>query len=217
MKTKRILVLALTILMLTALAIPALAITAEEAAETGSKMYITTQSSDTVSIRCSPGAKYESVVKAPYGAQVYAYEKIKNGADETWVHVEYYDKNGNHFSGYISERYLTYDKPGYREDDKTSDSNNNNNNNSSNNTVEVDSSMFSGFSKVGETCTVKPSRSGSFVNMRWAPSTSMPVVARYYEGDELYVIAENRSWCQVYDEESGVCGFMYKSLTSRGQ
>lgn len=216
MKAKRILILVLTVLMLAALAVPAFA-AETEAQETGDKMYITTKSSDTVSIRCSPGAKYESVVKAPYGAQVYAYEKIKNGADETWVHVEYYDKNGNHFSGYISERYLTYDKPGYREDDKTSDSNNNNNNNSSNNTVEVDSSMFSGFSKVGETCTVKPSRSGSFVNMRWAPSTSMPVVARYYEGDELYVIAENRSWCQVYDEESGVCGFMYKSLTSRGQ
>ena len=211
MKAKRILVLVLTVLMLAALALPAFA-AETEAQETGDKMYITTESSDTVSIRCSPGAKYESVVKVPYGAQVYTYEKIKNGADETWVQVEYYDKNGNHYSGYISERYLTYYKPGYREDTSTSG-----NKNTSTNTVEVDSNMFSGFSKVGETCTVKPSRSGSFVNMRWAPSTSMPVVARYYEGDELYVIAENRTWCQVYDEEAGVCGFMYKSLTSRGQ
>ena len=79
------------------------------------------------------------------------------------------------------------------------------------------SSMFKGFNKVGETFTVKPSKSGSYVNMRWAPSMSMPVITRYYDGAELYVLAENRTWCQVYDEETGVCGFMYKSLTSRGQ
>ena len=212
MKTKRILVLALTILMLTALAIPALAITAEEAAETGSKMYITTQSSDTVSMRSSPGAKYDSVFKVPYGAQVYVYESIVNGADEKWYRIHYYDQNGKCFNGYMNERYLTYDQPKDREDEKPSGKDN-----SSDNTVTVDTSMFKGFNKVGETCTVKPSKSGSYVNMRWAPSMSMPVITRYYDGAELYVLAENRTWCQVYDEETGVCGFMYKSMTSRGQ
>lgn len=212
MKTKRILVLALTILMLTALAIPALAITAEEAAETGSKMYITTQSSDTVSMRSSPGAKYDSVFKVPYGAQVYVYESIVNGADEKWYRIHYYDQNGKCFNGYMNERYLTYDQPKDREDEKPSGKDN-----SSDNTVTVDTGMFKGFNKVGETCTVKPSKSGSYVNMRWAPSMSMPVITRYYDGAELYVLAENRTWCQVYDEETGVCGFMYKSLTSRGQ
>lgn len=212
MKTKRILVLALTILMLTALAIPALAITAEEAAETGSKMYITTQSSDTVSMRSSPGAKYDSVFKVPYGAQVYVYESIVNGADEKWYRIHYYDQNGKCFNGYMNERYLTYDQPKGREDKKPSGKDN-----SSDNTVTVDTGMFKGFNKVGETCTVKPSKSGSYVNMRWAPSMSMPVITRYYDGAELYVLAENRTWCQVYDEETGVCGFMYKSMTSRGQ
>ena len=212
MKTKRILVLALTILMLTALAIPALAITAEEAAETGSKMYITTQSSDTVSMRSSPGAKYDSVFKVPYGAQVYVYESIVNGADEKWYRIHYYDQNGKCFNGYMNERYLTYDQPKDREDEKQSDKDN-----SSDNTVTVDTGMFKGFNKVGETCTVKPSKSGGYVNMRWAPSMSMPVITRYYDGAELYVLAENRTWCQVYDEETGVCGFMYKSMTSRGQ
>lgn len=212
MKTKRILVLALTILMLTALAIPALAITAEEAAETGSKMYITTQSSDTVSMRSSPGAKYDSVFKVPYGAQVYVYESIVNGADEKWYRIHYYDQNGKCFNGYMNERYLTYDQPKDREDEKPSGKDN-----SSDNTVTVDTGMFKGFNKVGETCTVKPNKSGSYVNMRWAPSMSMPVITRYYDGAELYVLAENRTWCQVYDEETGVCGFMYKSMTSRGQ
>ena len=94
MKAKRILGLVLTVLMLTAWALPAFAVTAEEAAETGSKMYITTQSSDTVSMRASPGAKYDSVFKVPYGAQVYVYESIVNGADEKWYRVHYYDQNG---------------------------------------------------------------------------------------------------------------------------
>ena len=213
MKTKRILVLALTILMLTALAIPALAITAEEAAETGSKMYITTQSSDTVSMRASPGAKYDSVFKVPYGAQVYVYESIVNGADEKWYRVHYYDQNGKCFNGYMNERYLTYNPPKDRNDDSKTDSNGT----ASDNTATVDTSMFKGFNKVGETCEVKPSKSGSYVNVRWAPSMSMPVITRYYDGAELYVLAENRTWCQVYDEETGVCGFMYKSMTSRGQ
>lgn len=57
MKAKRILGLVLTVLMLTAWALPAFAVTAEEAAETGSKMYITTQSSDTVSCSSQPGCE----------------------------------------------------------------------------------------------------------------------------------------------------------------
>ena len=195
MKAKRILGLVLTVLMLTAWALPAFAVTAEEAAETGSKMYITTQSSDTVSMRASPGAKYDSVFKVPYGAQVYVYESIVNGADEKWYRVHYYDQNGKCFNGYMNERYLTYNPPKDRNDDSKTDSNGT----ASDNTATADTSMFKGFNKVGETCTVKP------------------VITRYYDGAELYVLAENRTWCQVYDEETGVCGFMYKSLTSRGQ
>lgn len=150
MKAKRILGLVLTVLMLTAWALPAFAVTAEEAAETGSKMYITTQSSDTVSMRASPGAKYDSVFKVPYGAQVYVYESIVNGADEKWYRVHYYDQNGKCFNGYMNERYLTYNPPKDREDEKPSGKDN-----SSDNTVTVDTGMFKGFNKVGETCTVK--------------------------------------------------------------
>ena len=111
MKAKRILGLVLTVLMLTAWALPAFAVTAEEAAETGDKMYITTKNSDKVNLRASPGARYDSVFKVPYGAQVYVYESIVNGADEKWYRIHYYNQNGKCFNGYMNERYLTYNPP----------------------------------------------------------------------------------------------------------
>ena len=35
------------------------------------------------------------------------------------------------------------------------------------------------------------------------------------KGDTLLVLAETRSWCQVYDEEQGVCGFMMRNFLSQ--
>ena len=171
----------------------------------GETMYIKTSSGESVRMRCSPGAGYETVTKVPYGAAVTAYERIENGAGEMWVHVNYW-ANNQKYDGYICLRYLSYSKPGGRQSDGSSSSDGDG----------ISSNVFSGFNEVGETCYVIPSTPGNFVNLRWAPSKSAPVMTRYYEGQELYVLAENRYWCQVYDEATGNCGFMSKTLTSRG-
>lgn len=55
---------------------------------------------------------------------------------------------------------------------------------------------------------VTPSKSGSFVNMRWAPSDSAEICAQYYNGAALLVIAENGTWSQVLDLDAMRCGFM---------
>ena len=209
MKAKKIFALLLILLMAVVLPMAAFA--------DGEIMYIKTKSGEGVRMRCSPGTIYDTVTKVPYGAQVTTAERIENGAGETWVHVGYdgYDDNAQpkHYDGYICLRYLSYTQPGHSGGSGGSGSGSS----SSDDDQNMSASVFNGFYAVGETCTVIPSTPGNFVNMRWAPTMSMPVMARYYGGQELYVIAENRYWCQVYDEEAGLCGFMYKSLTSRGQ
>ena len=62
------------------------------------------------------------------------------------------------------------------------------------------------------TATVKPSNPSGYVNMRWAPSKSTAVQQIYYAGETLQVIADNGTWCQVYDTSRNICGFMMKQF-----
>lgn len=62
---------------------------------------------------------------------------------------------------------------------------------------------------------VHPSKVGSFVNLRWAPSMSAAVMDVRYEGDVLRVIAKNGTWAQVYDDTTGQCGFMMLSFLEK--
>ena len=70
----------------------------------------------------------------------------------------------------------------------------------------------SGFTPAYYTATVKPSNPSGYVNMRWAPSKSTSVHEVYYAGDMLQVIADNGTWCQVYDTSRNICGFMMKQF-----
>ena len=58
----------------------------------------------------------------------------------------------------------------------------------------------------------RPSTPSGYVNMRWAPSKSTAVHEVYYSGDTLQVIADNGTWCQVYDASRNICGFMMKQF-----
>lgn len=48
----------------------------------------------------------------------------------------------------------------------------------------------------------------NFVNMRSAPNTNSTVVNVYYYGYRLRVVAQLGDWCQVYDEATGLSGYM---------
>ena len=71
---------------------------------------------------------------------------------------------------------------------------------------------YKGFTPAYYTATVKPSNPSGYVNMRWAPSKSTSVHEVYYAGDMLQVIADNGTWCQVYDTSRNICGFMMKQF-----
>ena len=59
---------------------------------------------------------------------------------------------------------------------------------------------------------MRPSNPSGYVNMRWAPSKSTSVHEVYYAGETLQVIADNGTWCQVYDTSRNICGFMMKQF-----
>ena len=71
---------------------------------------------------------------------------------------------------------------------------------------------FKGFASTYYTASVRPSTPSGYVNMRWAPSKSTAVQQIYYAGETLQVIADNGTWCQVYDTSRNICGFMMKQF-----
>lgn len=156
--------------------------------------YVKTASGGNVRLRSGPGTDYDIITHVKHGQKVEVYEE-KGG----WTHV-YVNKN----EGWISSQYLSSTKPVAS--------------NSTNPDVYTDTistAIFNGFKTVGAYTEVKPTTPGNFVNMRWAPNRATPVIAKYYAGQSLYVVAENSGWYQVYDPQTGDAGFMLKSLTYR--
>lgn len=65
------------------------------------------------------------------------------------------------------------------------------------------------------TVIVRPTRASGWVNMRWAPSKDVEVLATYRNGARLTVIAETQSWYQVVDPDTEATGYMMKTYTTR--
>lgn len=160
-------------------------------------MYVKTSSGNNVRMRNGPGTEYDIIDRVPYGAVVETYSQMENPAGESWTEVGYHGA-----TGWIMSRYLTSRKPTSNSDSSSSGSGDEG----------MTSNIFNNFKDVNVTADIKPSTNGNFVNMRWAPSKSSPVQARYYEGQQVYVMKANKSWCQVYDEANNRCGFILRSL-----
>lgn len=161
-------------------------------------MYVKTSSGNNVRMRSGPGTEYDIIDRVPYGAVVETYSQMENPAGESWTEVGYHGA-----TGWIMSRYLTSRKP---------TSNTGSTSGSSSGSDDMTANIFNNFQDVNVMADIKPSTTGNFVNMRWAPSKSAPVQARYYEGQQVYVLRANRSWCQVYDEANNRCGFIMRSL-----
>lgn len=156
--------------------------------------YVKTSSGGNVRVRSGPGTDYDIVTHASHGSKVDTYETVGG-----WTHV-----STGRYSGWISSQYLSSTKPVAS-----------NSTNPSNYTDTLATSIYNGFKTVGQYTTVKPTTPGNFVNMRWAPTRSTPVVSKYYANQSLYIVAENSGWYQVIDPQTNHAGFVLKSLTNR--
>ena len=133
----------------------------------------------------------------PYGAKVEVLDFLES---DYWAQVSY---NGR--TGYVMTRYLVPNPPPAKKP-----SNNSGGGSSSNkSTAGLD---FSSFVDAQYNATIRPSAPGGFVNLRWAPSKSMTIRERMYDGQTLEVLAQDKTWAQVRLPDTGRVGFVMRSF-----
>ena len=156
--------------------------------------YIKTQSGSYVNVRSGRGTDYEKIGKLVHGDHIDVVN-IKNG----WAKFNF----GAYGYGYVSANFITKNKPAQVVDKNVSTS--------SSGSFDLVKS-YANFENVSYTAVVQPSISSNSINMRWAPSTNAPIMGLRRAGCVLRVIADNGTWCQVVDDETGECGFMMKKF-----
>ena len=155
--------------------------------------YVDTANKKSLNMRSDCTMGDNIIASIPYRAEVTVYEFL---AGVAWARVEY-----NGLMGFVMTRYLSGTRPA------SGGSGGSGGGSSSSTAI-----SYKGFTPAYYTATVKPSNPSGYVNMRWAPSKSTSVHEVYYAGDMLQVIADNGTWCQVYDTSRNICGFMMKQF-----
>ena len=185
--TKRFLSVLCAALLLALAVIPA-------AAMADSTAYVKTQSGCALRIRSSATTDEDNIIgKIPYGTRVTVKEKLGE-----WSRVSV-KLSGKTVTGYVFNRYLSSKKPATATTTTTNES------------TDTSSTSYSGFKKVSSySVVVRPSTTGGFVNLRWAPSKTAPVMDKLHDGDRLTVIAQNGTWAQVMDTENGEVGYIMR-------
>ena len=185
--TRRILSMLCAALLLALAVIPA-------AAMADSTAYVKTQSCCALRIRSSATTDADNVIgKIPYGTAVTVKEKLGE-----WSRISV-KLNGSTVTGYVFNRYLSSKKPATSTTTTTNQS------------TDTSSTSYSGFKQVASyTVVVRPSTTGGFVNLRWAPSKTAPVMDKLHDGDTLTVIAQNATWAQVMNTANGEVGYIMR-------
>ncbi len=157
-------------------------------ASASTTMYVYTSNGKSLNLRDYPSTDGNVIATIPFGAKV----TVDTGfVGSSWSSVQY-----KGYSGYCMSRYLTDNKPSPGPTP----------------TAAPSSTMYDHFKDCYYTASVRPSSPGGFVHLRWAPSKQQPIRTDYYNGSELLVIAQDGTWCQVYDTSTNVAGFMMASF-----
>lgn len=191
---KRVISLALVLLMLATVMPLALA------ANMTWRAYVSTSNGGPLNLRAAPTKDGQAIASIPYGAEVTIKGDYNDG---TWIDIYY--KN---WEGFVMRRYLSYDQPGPKPTHKPSPKPT-----AKPNPTPADlSGMFNGFQFINYTASVRPSSPAGTVNLRWAPSKSTGIILKCHMNDLLEVIAQNNTWAQVRDPQTGCVGFMMRSF-----
>ncbi len=183
---KRLVTLALAALMVLTLVAP-LALAATWTA------YVAPSNGGTLNLRSYADKDAPILLRIPFASSVTILDKVGS----TWMKVDY---KGH--QGYVMQRYLSYSKPSKPSPKPPAPK-----------PAEPSiASLFNGFAKTSYFATLRPTVPGGFAHMRWAPTTKAGIIRDFYQGDTLEVIAQNNSWAQLRDPDSGVTGFMLLSL-----
>ena len=192
---KRLLGLFLAVMLIATMIMPAaMAVTTK---------YVVTNTGIPLNVRSSPQVRKNNVIGSiKYGEAVGVDHYLGNG----WAEIVFGSK-----VGYVSTRYLSSTKPapkggGSTPSSKTTDS------------ATILSNMNAEFKSArkvsGYTVYVNPARVTSWINLRWAPSTSARVITTYKAGDTFLVISELNHWLQVQDPSTGYVGYIWRDMTA---
>ncbi len=161
---------------------------------TGFTYYVKTSNYGALNMRESESTQSAIVTKIPYGAKV---ELLDYFIGATWASCNY-----NGYYGYVMTRYLSQDKPSPKPKPGPTAAP----------THTPSGDIYSGFTAVYYNVIVRPSTPTGVVHMRWAPSKSQGIFRDYYANEPLQVLYANDTWCQVYDAQNQVFGYMMRQF-----
>ena len=201
---KKRLIALLTVLVLAAALIPAAVAEDDSVPDSAGYYYVYTENGKGLNVRDTPAGDIVGSLK--YGTRIYCY--YRDGGNG-WALIDYkYNKPGYGYGTYacfISSRYLRKSKPEPRNTEKASAAAG-----TTDVATEINAEFRSAKKVIPFAVTVRPSRAGGWVNMRWAPSKSAEILATYKANEKLLVIKELKDWYQVEDQDTGDVGFISK-------
>lgn len=184
---KRLISLSIVVMLLVVALTPLMA----SAAGMTWRAYVKTGNGKSLNLRTGPSTDASIQKNIPYAAEV----TILDLYNDSWAQVHY-----NGYEGFVMRRYLSYDKPTSKPSPSPTSK-------PSGGGTSI-SHLFDGFQMTSYYVAVRPSTPSGFVHMRWAPSKEATIIRDYHSGDSLEVLAKNKTWAQVRDNENGVTGFM---------
>lgn len=159
--------------------------------------YVKTPTGNNLNVRSWRDSESQAIGSLKYGSEVHVQEIYKG-----WAKIYY----GSYGDGYVYAQYLSRTKPGAPSGTSTKKSTT-----ASTETFNP-ASAYGRMKRTSYNAQVTPATVAGTVNLRWGPSMSTPIMGVRRNGAILHVIAEDSSWCQVYDESTGECGFMMKKF-----
>ena len=164
--------------------------------------YVKTPGGGHLNVRSWRDTDSEVIGKLAYGAQV-SVQEIYGG----WAKIYW----GSYGDGYVYAQYLSRTKPSAKPSGSSGSSSSSGKTTQTSGTFNP-ATAYDKMEPVSYYAQVTPATVSSSINLRWGPSTSTPIMGVRRSGSMLHVIAEDSTWCQVYDESTGECGYMMKKF-----
>lgn len=193
---KKILLLALAMMLVLAAFTSAFA---EEVTEE-KQYYVYTDNGNDLNVRDTPNG--DIIGKVQYGQAV----DVISFVNDYWAMISFGDGQG-----YVASRYIVPVDPELLRkaieeelDSYTGDP-----------MMDIDAEFASAVDVDDYKITARPARVTSVVNMRWIPSETGRIIAKYKATEELVVLKELRYYLQVQDPDTGDVGYIHKKFAAR--
>jgi len=171
-----------------------------ENAEEETTYYVYTENGRDLNVRDEPNG--EIIGMLPYGEAV----QIISLVNENWAIISFRDG-----SGYVNRRFLIPIQP----DDLTKAMLEELDGYTGDPLADIDIEFANATDVEDYKISVRPARVTSVVNMRWIPSETGRIIARYRATETLIVQKELKHYLQVQDPDTGDVGYIHKKFAAR--